>query len=142
MSNNDPYGFLVMLGDPVVGATLTARPNGIKDKDGILRDTGEFQWLRDTSDIKGETYQTYVIKPEDAGKDIRVVFTYTDGKGNPEKVTSKPKSVPAPKKPRFIDYLYQKYMKRNADSSGERFWLAHFEREFVKYLPKKYKPNA
>lgn len=139
MSNNKPEGPLGILGKLIVGETLWARPNAIKDKDGIKRETGSYQWYRGAVAIDGETYQTYVIRNADRGKKIRVSFTYTDGRGNPEQVMSDPKEIPGDKTPDFMEYLYQKYMDRPADAAGKAWWKKKFEELFVMYLPEKYK---
>lgn len=90
MSNSSPKGPLVILGDALIGETLTARPNGIADADGINYTTQAFQWLRDGEPIFGATRQTYSVSSTDAGTQISVRYTYTDNGGTQEMVTSKP----------------------------------------------------
>jgi hypothetical protein len=90
VSNSTPVGPLVILGDALIGETLTARPNGIKDDDGINYSTQAFQWLRDGEPIFGATSQTYVVSSTDGGSQISVRYTYLDNGGTQEVVTSKP----------------------------------------------------
>ena len=82
MSNNTPVGPLVILGDALVGETLTARPNGSKDDDGINYSTTSFQWLRDGEPISGATAQTYSVGASDIGAQIAVRYMYQDNSGN------------------------------------------------------------
>ena len=91
MSNSTPVGPLGILGDALIGETLIARPNSIKDDDGINYSTQSFQWLRDGEPILGATQQTYSVSPTDAGSQISVRYGYTDNGGTREVVTSDPK---------------------------------------------------
>ena len=90
MSNSNPVGPLVILGDALIGETLTARPNGIADADGINYSTQTFQWLRDGEPIFGATAQTYAVSSTDAGSQISVRYSYMDNGGTQEVITSKP----------------------------------------------------
>ncbi len=93
MSNSTPVGPLSILGDALIGETLIARPNSIKDADGINYSTQSFQWLRDGDPIPGATQQTYSVSPTDAGSQISVRYGYTDNGGTREAVTSDPKPI-------------------------------------------------
>lgn len=90
MSNSNPVGPLVILGDALIGETLIARPNGIADADGINYSTQTFQWLRNGEPIFGATQQTYLVSSTDAGSQISVRYSYMDNGGTQEVVTSKP----------------------------------------------------
>lgn len=90
MSNSAPTGWLVILGDALIGETLTARTNSVVDADGINTNTASFQWLRDGEPIPGATGQTYQVSANDAGAEISVQYMYRDNRGNSETVTSKP----------------------------------------------------
>ncbi len=86
--NNRPRGRLVFLGTPEVGETVTARPNGITDADGINRSSASFQWYRNTTLIPGATNQTYQIQAADNLKELRVKWTFSDNAGHEEVITS------------------------------------------------------
>lgn len=90
-NNNAPVGPMGILGDAFIGGTLLARPNAIKDDDGINFATASFQWLRDGQPITGATSQSYNVISADAGAALSVRYSYTDMLGNPEAVTSNPK---------------------------------------------------
>ena len=90
MSNSAPTGWLVILGDALIGETLTARPNAVEDADGINKNTASFQWLRDGEPISGATGQTYQVTANDTGSEISVQYMYRDNRGNSETVTSRP----------------------------------------------------
>lgn len=96
MSNSSPVGPMGILGTPNVGNTLTARPNAIKDEDGINYSTARFQWMRDGEAILGATGQTYVLTFADLNKQISVSYSYTDYGGTRETVTSDGRTVGAP----------------------------------------------
>lgn len=93
MSNSTPVGPLVFLGDPNVGNTLIARPNGIADADGINFATETFQWLRNGQPISGATDQRYTLTAADQGAGISVSYSYLDFGGTRETVGSKSKTV-------------------------------------------------
>ncbi|MFP7571087.1 DUF4214 domain-containing protein [Marivita sp. S2033] len=88
--NDSPNGPLNILGEALVGNTLTARPNSITDPDGINYGSATFQWLRDGEPISGATAQTYDVGLADRGTQISVQYSYLDGNGTRETVTSKP----------------------------------------------------
>lgn len=89
--NTSPDGPMGILGEAVVGQTLTARPNAIKDADGINYGTAKFQWLRDGELINGATGQTYDVASADIGAKISVAYTYYDNGGSFEVVVSDPR---------------------------------------------------
>lgn len=92
-----PFNPLAVLGDAIVGARLIARPNGVKDENGIDRGSQSFQWLRDGEIIQGATEQTYTVTRADATARISVEYIYQDLSGAPKSLTSNPKpTVPLP----------------------------------------------
>ena len=103
--NSEPTGWVVVLGDPEVGNTLTARPNAIEDEDGINYSSVRYQWFRDDKLISGATGQTYTVTSADQGYSLTVEYSYTDFGGTREVEYSRSKeSVPytsgsAPKAP-------------------------------------------
>lgn len=112
MSNNTPEGFMVILGDALIGETLTARPNAVTDDDGINYDTASFQWLRDGEPIAGATSQTYDVTSGDTGSEISVQYIYRDYGGTTEVVTSNPE----PAVPSFVFVDDRPYTAPNRDS--------------------------
>lgn len=93
MSNNAPTGFLSILGDALIGETLTARPNAIKDDDGINYKTTSLQWLRNGEPIPGATSNTYDVTSRDVGGEISLQYSFQDNRGNSEVVFSKAKEA-------------------------------------------------
>lgn len=92
-----PYNPLMILGEAVVGDTLTARPNAVTDPNGIDSQSIGFQWLRDGNPIPGATAQAYDVTDSDIGAEISVEFTYVDLLGTARSLTSNPKAeVPVP----------------------------------------------
>jgi len=55
----------------------------------------KYQWNRDNIPIIGATESTYVLSQDDAGAEITVTASYTDGLGTDESVTSQTLSVMA-----------------------------------------------
>ena len=121
--NSTPRGFLVFLGDMDLGQTLTARPNGITDADGM--GPGSFQWTRDGVVIDGATGETYTITEADQGKEIGVRLQYTDGDGNQETVVAKPKVVPDPVAD-AMTAIYFLVFNRAPDRAGAAFYAGHW----------------
>lgn len=92
-----PTNPLIVLGDALVGETLTARPNAVTDANGINTQTITYQWLRDGTPIDGATAQTYEVTETDIDTQITVQFAYTDLLGTSNSLISNPKaSVPEP----------------------------------------------
>ena len=100
----DPMG-----GDPAVGVTLASVANTtrIMDYDGRGDAGGDsvLQWVvedvdgANRADILDEfgapyTARTYVVRPEDAGRNIRVEWNFTDGRGNAEAPLDEPVTIP------------------------------------------------
>ncbi|RMD93706.1 MAG: hypothetical protein D6811_04395, partial [Alphaproteobacteria bacterium] len=87
-SNAPPTGVPVILGTPEEDQTLVADVSGVSDPDGILPDSASFQWLRDGAVIAGATAATYTLTQDDVGAAISVHYSFTDGGGTVETVTS------------------------------------------------------
>jgi hypothetical protein len=115
MSNNAPKGFMVILGDALIGETLTARPNAVTDDDGINQNTASFQWLRDGEPIPGATGQTYNVTSRDTGSEISVQYIYRDQGGTTETVTSRPE----PAVPSFVAVDDTPYIAPNRDTGDK-----------------------
>lgn len=97
LPSEKPFNLFAVLGDAIVGQTLTARPNGLKDDVGIDFSTASFRWLRDGTPISGADDQTYTVTDMDIGSEISVVFTYDDLLGTQKSFSSNPKpQVPMP----------------------------------------------
>jgi hypothetical protein len=73
-----------------VGRQLSAISQ-ISDEDGM--GSIGYQWLRDDAIIANATQSTYMLTSEDAGAQIRVQASYTDGGGQLESLTSGPLTV-------------------------------------------------
>ncbi|UWQ91564.1 hypothetical protein K3727_01735 [Rhodobacteraceae bacterium M382] len=86
--NDLPTGAVTISGGTKSGDTLTADTSGVADADGINESTEAGQWLRDGTPIAGATNETYTLTSDDVGRQISVVFTYTDTFGTDESVTS------------------------------------------------------
>ena len=85
--NANPTGNITISGTPVEGQILTA-VSTLADEDGI--GTLSYQWKANGLEIPGATSIGYLLEQSVVGKIITVTATYTDGKGNPESVTSSP----------------------------------------------------
>jgi Ca2+-binding RTX toxin-like protein len=113
-ANQVPVGVPLILGDtdpavvgvdPVVGSPLTADVGGVTDADGIAPGSVHFQWQQQVIaaggqnawiNITGATNATFTPTNLQLGNPLRVVETYTDGKGLVETVASAPTNVLAP----------------------------------------------
>ena len=92
-ANSPATGNPAVTGTARVGQTLSADTSGIADADGLQNATFSHQWVSSDggvtdSDIPGETGATYVVKPGDAGKMIKVRVSFTDDAGNDETTAS------------------------------------------------------
>lgn len=125
MTNHEPTGFFVVLvdGEPDVGEVLRARPNAIKDKDGIDYNTTGFQWFIDGDMIPGATKQTYTPTKSDRGKRLSVKWSYIDKMGTHESVENKPIHgfVTEPRMENLRG-LYVELFGRDPDGAGLVFW--------------------
>ena len=74
--NADPTGPVATAGPYIVDQVLTAN-NTLADEDGL--GVISYQWNRDNIPIAGATESTYVLSQDDAGTEITVTASYTDG---------------------------------------------------------------
>jgi VCBS repeat-containing protein len=88
--NDAPTGAVTITGEPREGQLLTAI-NTLADEDGL--GTLTYQWMADGVAIQGATGSTFALTPDQVGKAITVVISYTDGYGSPEAVSSPASSV-------------------------------------------------
>ena len=72
-------------GEAKVGQTLTA---AVYDGDKPPKDGIRYRWFAGDKEITDAAGQTYTVRPEDAGKAIRVEVTFTDGAGQSESAQS------------------------------------------------------
>ena len=92
-ANNDATGTPDITGRALVGQTLTAGMADIADADG-LPNASDFawQWIRtaDETDtpIQDATSSTYTLTDDDAGKQVKVVMSFTDSLSGVESLTS------------------------------------------------------
>jgi Ca2+-binding RTX toxin-like protein len=84
--NDAPTGAVTITGEAREGQLLTAAVDTLADEDGL--GTLTYQWMADGVVIQGATGTTLTLTPDQVGKAITVVVSYTDGYGNPEKVAS------------------------------------------------------
>ena len=91
-ANTPATGNPAVTGTARVGQTLTADTSGIADADGLHNATFSHQWVSSDgvtdTDIPGETGPTYVVRPGDAGKMIKLRVSFTDDADNDETTTS------------------------------------------------------
>jgi hypothetical protein len=90
-SNTAASGAVTIDGKATQGETLAANTSGISDADGV----GSFiyQWQRTSdgttwTDIGNSSSRTYLLAPADSNRQVRVVASFVDGKGNLEEFSS------------------------------------------------------
>ena len=93
-ANNDATGTPDITGRALAGQTLTAGMADIADADGLPQNASDFawQWIRaaDETDtpIQDATSSTYTLTDDDAGKQVKVVMSFTDSLSGVESLTS------------------------------------------------------
>ena len=92
-TNQVPTGSPAITGTAQVGEVLSVDTSGITDADGPEMPTFTYQWLADAVQIDRATEATYTPEVADAGKQITVEVSFTDGANNEEKLTSQPTEV-------------------------------------------------
>ena len=97
--NTTATGQPTISGTAQVGQTLTANVSGIADADGLDNANFAYEWMADYSDIAGATDSTYTLTPDDLGKRVKVLVTFTDDAGNAESLTSAKTAVVAATSP-------------------------------------------
>ena len=92
--NNDATGTPDITGRALAGQTLTAGMGNTADADGLPQNASDFawQWIRaaDETDtpIQDVTSSTYTLTDDDAGKQVKVVMSFTDSLSGVESLTS------------------------------------------------------
>ena len=89
--NTLPQGEIFVSGRYAQGSDLIAETDGITDADGIGDFT--FQWLRNGTEIVGETDRIYTLTIDDANDIVNVRVSYEDGHGVVESLFSEPPSI-------------------------------------------------
>ena len=92
-ANNDATGKPDITGRALAGQTLTAGMGNIADADGLPNASHfAWQWIRaaDETDtpIQGATSSTYTLTDDDAGKQVKVVMSFTDSLSGVESLIS------------------------------------------------------
>ena len=93
-ANNDATGTPDITGRALAGQTLTAGMGNVADADGLPQNASDFawQWIRaaDETDtpIQDATSSTYTLTDGDAGKQVKVVMSFTDSLSGVESLTS------------------------------------------------------
>ena len=93
-ANNDATGTPDIMGRALAGQTLTAGTGNTADADGLPQNASDFawQWIRaaDETDtpIQDATSSTYTLTDDDAGKQVKVVMSFTDSLSGVESLTS------------------------------------------------------
>ena len=97
--NTRATGSPTISGTPQVGRTLTLDTSEIADADGLTHAsyTYLYQWLRNNSEIAGQTDSTYTLVDADKGKTIKVKVSFTDDANNAESRTSAATAAVAPR---------------------------------------------
>ena len=104
--NDPPRGEPVILGEAVVGSTVTADTSGITDVDGLVGVAFAYQWIRIGIDEQGNptgteteigtaTMPSYAVTEDDASSSLKVKVTFTDDGGTTASLTSAQVMVPA-----------------------------------------------
>lgn len=84
--NDAPTGVLQVSGTPRENETLQTDGSTISDADGMEPGTVSLQWMRDGIAITGATAAAYRLSQVDAGREITVIYSYTDDFGVREEV--------------------------------------------------------
>ena len=91
-ANNEATGNPTISGMAQASETLTVDTSAISDADGLVKVNFDYQWISNDgttdTEITGETSSTYIVKPWDLGKHIKVRVSFTDDAGNEETLTS------------------------------------------------------
>ena len=118
--NTAAAGAPTISGTPQVRETLTANTSGISDEDGLNNVAYQYQWLRDDSEITGETNATYNLVSADEGQTIKVRVSFNDDAGNAESLTSTATTAVAAQ-PTPVALLTASFANVPADHNGSNF---------------------
>ena len=95
--NDPPQGLPMIVGQAVVGGTVTADTSGITDVDGLVGVAFAYQWIRVGFDGQGNrteteigtaTMSSYAVTDDDGGSFLKVKVTFTDNDGTTASLTS------------------------------------------------------
>ena len=92
--NSPPTGAVRITGIPLLGVTLTANTDTLRDPDGLpAASTFAYQWQRNGVDIAGATERSYLLTADDAGELITVTVSYEDEATGPNRTNGKNESL-------------------------------------------------
>ena len=101
--NNKATGNRIIAGDPMVGQTLTLDISAISEPDGLTNPRFTYRWYKtyledtdreDTEELS--TADSYTVREEDKGDQIRLTVSFTDDEGFQEEVTGAPTAAVVP----------------------------------------------
>ena len=118
--NTAATGDPTISGTPQVDETLTAGTSAISDEDGLANVAYQYQWLRDDTDIAGQTSSTYELVAADEGNTIKVRVTFRDDADNAESLTSGATTAVAAR-PTPAVLLTASFANMPADHNGDNF---------------------
>ena len=120
--NTAAAGEPTISGTPQVEQTLTADTSGISDANGLNNVSYQYQWLRDDTEIVGQTNASYNLVSADEGKTIKVRVTFNDDAGNAESLTSTATTAVAAQPAETpVDLLTASFANVPADHNGGNF---------------------
>ena len=120
--NTEATGEPTISGTPQVDETLTSDTSGISDAEGLTNVSYQYQWLRDDTEIEGQTGSTYELVSADEGRTIKVRVTFTDDAGNAESLTSgATTSVAAQPAETPVVLITASFANMPADHNGDNF---------------------
>ena len=120
--NNYPIGEVLVEGVFKVGKTLKADASSIRDFDGLMEFSYQWQHLfaGDWIDIEGATSDSYKVMVSDSKRRLRVSVSYTDGLGVHEEVVSDSSILVLDEYARFF----------NSNQRPKEEFSSYFTREF------------
>ncbi len=120
--NNYPIGEVLVEGAFKVGKTLKADASSIRDFDGLMEFSYQWQHLfaGDWIDIEGATSDSYKVMVSDSKRRLRVSVSYTDGLGVHEEVVSDSSILVLDEYARFF----------NSNQRPKEEFSSYFTREF------------
>ena len=85
-ANSPATGTPMITGTAQAGQTLTVDTGAIRDADGLVNASYEYQWIQvdGTTETEIQTGDTYVVMAADEGKELRVEVSFRDDLGHDE----------------------------------------------------------
>lgn len=124
------FGPIGILGKEEVGATLVARVNGVVPWHDLEANSEVFTWYRDGVPIEDSDKITYRLSEKDVDKEVKVEYTFRTKDGQLHTILSKDFArIPNPKA-NYWKYLYNKYLDREPDEEGLKWWQDRIEQLF------------